>query len=226
LCRNATGLDQATFAQALVEHDCGVHLLASVDGPGGETPVSTETSARVLQLARAAFSCVVVDLDDVFDEKQLWIAQRSDLVLIVAHLDVVALLRTKRCSAFLTRSGIDDARILCVANRCGQQGELSQKIAEGSLGRTFAALLPEDTKTVNASINVGNPAVLEAPAAKYSKSVQQLAETVASRLDAGAPIVEPDRPPRGRAAGDRPVQAGAQHAALDHPAEEEALSDA
>jgi MinD-like ATPase involved in chromosome partitioning or flagellar assembly len=113
-----------------------------------------------------------------------------------------------------------------VANRFGQQGELAQKIAEGSLGRTFAALLPEDAKTVNASINVGNPAVLEAPAAKYSKSVQQLAETVLSRLDAGAPIVEPDRPPRGRAAGDRPVEAGTQRATLDHPAEEETLTHA
>ncbi len=226
LCRNATGIDQATFAQALFEHGSGVNLLASVEALGGAQPVLPEALAKVLQLARVAFPYVVVDLDDICDDKQLWIAQASDLILLVVHLDVITLLRTRRCTEFLTKSGIDDKRVLCVANRCGQPGELSLKIAEDALGRQIAALVPEDTKTVNTSINVGNPAMLEAPAAKVSKSIQQLHESIASRLVAEAPTVDPDQPVKARTLSESLVRVVAMATTRKGHAEQNELTNA
>jgi MinD-like ATPase involved in chromosome partitioning or flagellar assembly len=65
-----------------------------------------------------------------------------------------------------------------VANRYGQPGELPLCKVEACLGRKVDAFIPDDPKTVNASINVGAPAVTEAPKSKFTKSLWQLAEAL------------------------------------------------
>jgi pilus assembly protein CpaE len=195
LCRNSTSLDPTSFAQALIRHDCGIALLAgAAEAPGRDGPVTVDALAQLLQLARTAFSNVVVDLGHVFDEKQLRMVQMSDLIMIVVRLNVVAMLKTKQNIEFLLQSGIDDERIGVVANRFGQASELSVKTAESALGRRITHLLPDDPRTVNTSINVGHPAVLEAPTAKVSKAIQRLCDDVLSRLGVAAPALKPDGP--------------------------------
>lgn len=172
VCRNAAELDQAMLRQAMVDHACGISLLASGTAFGAP-PQSGETLLRIVQLARTIFSHVVIDLGGMVNATTPSVMQGSDLAVIVVRLDVVSIVKTKRTLEYLREQGVDDERILLLGNRCGQAGELRQKPAERAVGRRLSHCLPDDPKAVNGSINVGSPALHEAPGSKLSKAIKR-----------------------------------------------------
>jgi pilus assembly protein CpaE len=182
LCQIATGLDQVSLEQSLLRHGSGIELLASTEVPDSENSLADEAVVKVIQMARERFSRVIVDLGYALDERAIHVAAMSDLVVIVLRLDVVALLRTKQCAEKLVAEGIDEHRILTVANRRGQPGELSLKLGESTLGRKIVGQVPDDAKAVISAANVGNPVVLESPSAKASKAIQELCNLVESAV--------------------------------------------
>jgi pilus assembly protein CpaE len=181
LCQHGLELDEATFSQMLAPHECGIELLSAFGSGSDEWRPSSGLLLRFVQLAQARCSYVVVDLNCTEGEGHLAIAQMSDVIGLILRLDVVALLKTKQTIDHLKHAGIDEEQIVIVANRCGQPNEISIKLAEKSIGRRIDHRLPDDVKTVNASVNVGRPAVLEAPTAKVSKGLKQLCDELLSR---------------------------------------------
>ncbi|HVX16057.1 MAG TPA: hypothetical protein VHC22_33035 [Pirellulales bacterium] len=180
LCQHGLELDDATFAQLLVRHDCGVELLPAYGTSGDERRPPVDLLPRIVQLAQSRSPYVVVDHDVNENDAHLRIAQASNVIALVTRLDVVALLKTKQAVNHLTSAGILDEQIVLIANRCGQPSEISIKLAEKSIERRIEHRLPDDAKTVNACVNVGRPAVLEMPSAKVSKGFKQVCDALLS----------------------------------------------
>ncbi|HEV3340710.1 MAG TPA: hypothetical protein VG125_10150 [Pirellulales bacterium] len=172
LCQQGLELDDATFAQMLVPHECGIELLSALGAADEEQRPPADLLLRIVELAQARCPYVVIDLD--LSECDLGIASMSHVIGLVTRLDVVSLLKTKQAVHHLTKEGIHDDQIVLVANRCGQPSEISIKLAEKSIGRRIDHRLPDDVKNVNASLNVGRPVVLEAPSSKVAKALKQL----------------------------------------------------
>ncbi len=167
-------LDDTTFAQIVVPHECGIELLPAFGAADEDRRPPADLLLRIVELAQARCPYVVVDLD--LGECDLGIAPISHVVGLVTRLDVISLLKTKQAIHHLTKDGISDDQIVLVANRCGQPSEISIKLAEKSIGRKIDHRLPDDVKNVNASLNVGRPVVLEAPWSKISKGLKQLCD--------------------------------------------------
>ena len=68
-----------------------------------------------------------------------------------------------------------------VVNRFGQPQEVPAAKAEEAMGRKIAHYLPEDAKAINRASNHGVPIVIEAPSARLSKAVNQLAAVLGDR---------------------------------------------
>jgi pilus assembly protein CpaE len=181
LCQHGLELDETTFAQMLAQHECGIELLSVFGNGSEERRPPPDLFLRLVQLAQARCPYVVVDHNWSEGDGHLGIAQMSDVIGLIVRLDVVALLKTKQTIDHLTKTGIKEEQIVLVANRCGQPSEISIKLAEKSVGHRIDHRLPDDVKTVNASVNVGRPAVLEAPTAKFSKGLKQLCDELLSR---------------------------------------------
>ncbi|HWB12201.1 MAG TPA: hypothetical protein VG826_23440 [Pirellulales bacterium] len=174
LCQHGLELDDATFAQLVAPHECGVELLSAFGAADDGQRPPADLLLRLVELAQARSPYVVIDLD--LNEYDLGIAQMSHVIGLVTRLDVVALLKTKQAVNHLTKEGIRDEQIVLVANRCGQPSEISIKLAEKSIGRRIDHRLPDDVKNVNASLNIGRPVVIEAPSSKVSKGLKQLCD--------------------------------------------------
>jgi Flp pilus assembly CpaE family ATPase len=171
-------LDDGTFGQILVPHECGLELLSAFGAADEERRPPADLLLRIVELAQARSPYVVIDLD--LGECDLGIAQMSHVVGLVTRLDVISLLKTKQAVHHLTKEGIPDEQIVLIANRCGQPNEISVKLAEKSIGRKIDHRLPDDVKNVNASLNVGRPAVLETPSSKVAKGLKQLCDELLS----------------------------------------------
>jgi pilus assembly protein CpaE len=124
---------------------------------------------------------VVADLDDCFHEEQVEALRQADLVLLVLRLDFTSLRSAKRILDQFGQLGIDPEQVRLIVNRHGQPEELPIATAERALGRKIAHYVPDEPKTMNRANNIGTSAVLEAPRARVSKEIAQLAASVNGR---------------------------------------------
>jgi pilus assembly protein CpaE len=178
LCRNATQMDRAIFDRSLVRHPCGVSLLAPPRIFADIGKVTTQGVQEVLAMARRVFPYTVADLDDYFHQEQTQTLRQADVVLIVLRLDFTSLRNAGRTLEHLQQMNIPRDRVRLVVNRYGQPKELPASKAEEALGMKISHYVPDDPKTINRANNSGVPAVLEAPSAKVSRSLVQLATSV------------------------------------------------
>jgi pilus assembly protein CpaE len=178
LCRNSTRMDRAIFERSLVRHQSGVSLLAPSRSFADIGQVSTQGVTDALNLGRSLFPYVVVDLDDSFHSEQTLTLRQSDVILLVLRLDFTSLRNTQRTLEHLAQMQIHRDRVRLIVNRYGQPKELPVSKVEEALGVKIAHYIPDDPKTINRANNSGIPAVLDAPTAKVSKNVLQLAVSV------------------------------------------------
>ena len=167
--------------RTLVRHASGVALLAPPRSFADIGKVTTQGVKGVLAMARTIFPYVVADLDDYFHQEQTQTLRLSDLILLVLRLDFTSLRNARRTLDHLEQMSIGRDRVRLVVNRYGQPKELPASKAEEVLGMKIAHYVPDDPKTINRANNNGVPAVLEAPSAKVSRSVAQLAVSVNGR---------------------------------------------
>jgi pilus assembly protein CpaE len=178
LCLNVDRMDRVLFERSLVEHQSGVRLLAPPLQPGDIHHVTAEGIRKVLQMARALFPYVLIDVDHNFLPEEIGVLHQSDLILVVMRLDFASLRNTRRTLEHLERSGIDRERMRLVVNRYGQPKEVPYAKAEEALGLKIFHFVPDDPKAVNRANNNGVPVVLESPFAKVARSVVLLAGSV------------------------------------------------
>ena len=181
LCQNAARMDRVMLERSLVRHASGVHLLAPSQNREDIAYIKAEGVRQALTLMRTAFPYVVVDLAPSFREEQTQVLQQADIILLVLRLDIPALLNARRSLDYLERLGVSPDRVRLVANRYGQPKELPAAKAEKALGAKIFHYVPDDPKTINRAANSGVPAVLDAPSARISRSIAQLAASINGR---------------------------------------------
>ena len=175
-------VDRSLFERTLVRHDSGVHLLASPRRYDVRDVITADGVARILELARSVFPFVVLDVDPALGPEQIQALQGADVILVVMRLEFNPLCNARLAIDFISRQGVSRERMLVIANRHGQPKEIPIAKAEEALGQKLAQLIPDDPKTVIRANNNGNPVTLDAPSARCSKNLVQLATIVCDRL--------------------------------------------
>lgn len=180
LCANDEGMDQVMFDRSLTQHESGLSLLAPSQSFKEIRQVTPRGVKKALELGMNRFAFLVADLNDFFHAEQEQTLREADVVLLVLRLDFTSLRNTRRTLDYLEQLGGVHHKIRLVANRAGQSGELPIAKVEEALGVQVYHALPDDVRTVNHANNDGNPAVLEAPSSRYSRSVVELASKLAA----------------------------------------------
>ena len=181
LCQNVARMDRTLFERSLVQHASGVRLLAPPRHFDDVARISPDGVHQALNLAKALFPYVVIDLDHSFRPEQTEVLRQADLVLLVLRLDFLSLRNARRTLEYIERLGISRDRLRLVVNRYGQPKEVPAAKVEEVLGLKVFHYVPDDPKAVNRAKNNGVPVVLEAPRAAVSKSVTKLAHGVNGR---------------------------------------------
>jgi pilus assembly protein CpaE len=179
LCCQGQRLDEEMFQQSLVHASPILKLLAAPPLLSRFSGIDLDAVTNVLEMARSAFRHLVVDLEDSFHPEQSLAIRSCDQLLILLRLDFPCLLRARLIVDGLREDGIDPSKIRLIANRIGNSKSLSPQQTVDALGMPVFHCLPDDVGVMLTSVNVGNPVVLEAPAAKISKAYRKLAELIA-----------------------------------------------
>jgi pilus assembly protein CpaE len=179
------GLDAAGLREYLTPHPAGVWTLAAPSEPPVADTVSASAVVSILKLLRASFAYVVVDTPAAFSDQVLAAFDESDMIALLATLDVPSIKNLKLSMQAMERLRYPRDRIRVVVNRADSRVGLRLPDVEKVLGAAVDVTIPS-SRSVPISVNKGNPVLLEEPRGNVAQAIRALAAQFAPVVP-GAP---------------------------------------
>ncbi len=182
-------IDPAMLSRYVVEHECGLHVLAAGDEFGRPGLRDVDAVEQTLRALNSIYDFVILDVGTSLMMPAAAALQLSDSILAVANPDVPCLRNLQRLVDALKTAGVPGERLKVILNRASEFGVLSTAQIERVLGFNISYSVNSDYRTVASAVNSGVPV----SALRPSEIHAQL-DTIA-RAIAGLP--EPGRPRSG-----------------------------
>lgn len=166
-----------SFQRFFIEHPTGIDVLAAPILPEFAELITGEHIGYLLDAIRSHYDVVIVDTPPTFVETSLVALEKSDVILLIASLDLPALKNGKLAIETLNLLGLSD-KIRVVINRDDDTEGMTMDLVENVLGRKIETSIPSDYRTVIASINRGEPFITLEPRSQVAKAVMKLSEQI------------------------------------------------
>ncbi len=173
---NIDRLDMTFLRRSLCKHASGLSLLPHPVQMEDIGLIHEDHLQRVIGLLRASYSTLIFDLSKRFTPTDLTAMRMSDVVLLVAQLDLTSLRNVVRMlHTFGNEEGLRE-KVKVVVNRVGAEDcEITLKKAEETIGQPIFWQIPNDFKALLGSRNAGVPLIEYAPRSKVCQSLMGLA---------------------------------------------------
>lgn len=172
---NFDKLDEQLLASYLTPRTDRFSLLAAPIESGRDEEVKVAHVMRVLGLLRARMDYVVLDLPRGLDETTIGALDSADERVLLLTFDIPTIRSAKRALDLFKRLGYDRERIKLVVNRYEKTPEFDLKQVEKVLETKIYATLANDYPAAIASINMGEPLVLNKTQPLITQDFYQLA---------------------------------------------------
>jgi pilus assembly protein CpaE len=191
----ADTLDVTAVEALLTPHSPGLTTLVAPVEPGA-ADIPTSVVVTVLRILREMFQYVVVDTPPAFTDHVLAAFDESDVLALLATMDIPALKNLKLSLETLDLLNYPREKWRIVLNRADAKVGLAMSEVEKTLRVPISAEIPS-SRDVPASVNRGVPIVLESPNHPVSTAIKQFAERhVVSMAAVPASIPKPLRDDR------------------------------
>jgi pilus assembly protein CpaE len=179
VAENITRLDYSLLKRSLTKHECGAFLLPRPVQIEDRHPITPDELRRVIALLKATFTHLIIDVTKNYGALDLAAMEVSDTVLVVTQLDLPCLRNAVRLMQFFDQNETLAEKIKIVVNRIGlEDSQISLSKALETIGKDVYWQVPNDYSAMVESRNNGVPLIMQAPKAKLTKSIQQLAESL------------------------------------------------
>ncbi|MEP6782419.1 MAG: AAA family ATPase [Acidobacteriota bacterium] len=149
-------IDPPMLSRYIVEHDCGLHVLAAGDDFERPSPREADAVEQTLRALNAIYDFVIVDVGSSLMTAKVAL-QVSDAILLVANPDVPCLRNLQRLIDGVKSAGVPGERLQIILNRASEFGVLSTAQIERVLGFNISFNVNSDYRTVASAVNSGVP---------------------------------------------------------------------
>jgi len=149
-------------------------LLAPIE-PAYAEAVKPQHVKTILDNLSSSFNFIVIDTAAHISELELAIFDRTDMLFLVATLEISSLKNTKICLKTLGDIKFDTEKIKLILNKDIPNVGIDSKGIEEGLKRPIFAVVPMDSETAQLSLNQGEPFVLKFPSSNLAKAVENIA---------------------------------------------------
>lgn len=180
VAQNVTRLDFTLLKRSLTKHSSGLFLLPRPVQLEDIGLVSAEDLQRVIGLMKATFTHLILDLSKGYTPVDLVALQMATEILMITQLDLPCLRNVVRLmTSFAAMDGLAD-KVRIVVNRVGlDNGQITLKKAQDTIGRDIFWQLPNDYRTMIEVRNNGVSLLEHAPKASITQAINALADALA-----------------------------------------------
>jgi pilus assembly protein CpaE len=150
-------IDPSTLRRFVIEHSCGLHVLAAGDEFGRPALREAEHVEQLLRALNTIYDYVIVDAGCSLVPPATTALQLSEAILLVANPDVPCLRNLQRIIDAVKTVGVPAERMKIVLNRASEFGVLSTAQIERVLGFSIAHNIASDYRSVASAVNSGVP---------------------------------------------------------------------
>jgi pilus assembly protein CpaE len=188
---NIDRLDMTFLRRSLCKHSSGLSLLPHPVQMEDIGMIHEDHLGRLINLLRASYTHLVLDLSKRFTPTDLTAMRMSDVILLVAQLDLSSLRNSVRMLHTLGQEdGVGD-KVKVIMNRVGSdECDITLAKAEETIGKSIFWQVPNDYKAVLGARNAGVPLLTHAPRSKTQLSLIALANALCGKAPADAPRKE------------------------------------
>jgi pilus assembly protein CpaE len=170
-------LDAEMLRGFLAEHSSGASVLLAPANPDDANVVTSPRLNRILDLLGEMFEYLVFDTPPILDDCVLTAIDKSDLIYVVATMDVASVKDTRLALQRLSALGYSNNSVRLLLNRADSNVWLAVADVERAVGLDISARIPSD-RLVPRSVNKGVPVVMEAPKSAVARSLNDIAKSI------------------------------------------------
>ena len=183
---NVDRLDMQFLRRSLSKHSSGLSLLPHPVQLEDVALIKEEHLQRVINLLRASFTHLILDLSKSFSSTDLTALRMADKILLVVQLELCSLRNAVRQLLSLGNDPELARKVEVLVNRVGNETDITLKKAEETLGKPIFWQVPNDPRSLIEARNEGIPLVQSAPKCKVQLSIAGLVQTLTGKPAAAA----------------------------------------
>lgn len=182
---NVDRLDMQFLRRSLCKHESGVSLLPHPVQMEDIPLIHEEHLGRVIGLLRASYSHLIFDLSKRFTPTDLTAMRMSDVVILVAQLELTSLRNVVRMLHTMDKEDGLGEKVKVVMNRVGaDDSDITLEKAQETIGKPIFWQVPNDFKAMLGARNAGVPLLTHAPKSKVHQSIMGMANSLCGKTPA------------------------------------------
>ena len=159
---------RAHIEEYTVAHETGVHVLAAPRDPSEADRIAPPDVTRIIEAVRKQFDYIVVDTPPQLNESVLAAFDLSDMLYVMATLDLPSVRNMSVFLSTLDRLKISTDNVKLILNKAESDVGIDIEQVTKLFPQGFQAVLPY-AKEVSRSINLGMPVMAASPQAEISR---------------------------------------------------------
>jgi pilus assembly protein CpaE len=157
LIRNAEKLDTNLLNGFVVNHNSGLHVLASPDRLKADQPASRSQIEQIFDFLRREYDFVIVDSSFNYSETTMPIAHLSDHINLVTTPDLAALRDLIRHMDHLRSGESISAKLRIILNRASQSDDVNADQISHAVHHDVFLTVPNYHPNITRAMNTGVP---------------------------------------------------------------------
>jgi pilus assembly protein CpaE len=176
LVQMAGHLDEQGLLSVVTHHESGLDAACAPAEPSDADRIPGHIIGELLKVAKRSYDFIVVDTPPAFTEHVLAAFDNSDLLVLIATLDIPAVKNLRLTLDTLDLLGSPKEDRVVVLNRSDAKVGLRSEDVVAVIKQEIAVMVPNST-AVPASVNRGVAIVLDEPKHPVSIAIRELAES-------------------------------------------------
>ncbi len=179
VAQNVTRLDFTLLKRSLTKHSSGLYLLPRPVQLEDVALITPDDVQRVIGLLKATFTHLVLDLSKGYTAVDMVALEMANHILLTTQLDLPSLRNVVRLNmSFGNMEGMAE-KVKIIVNRVGlENGQITLKKAEETIGKSIFWQLPNDYRTMIEARNNGVPLIDSSPRSAITQSMVALAKAI------------------------------------------------
>lgn len=176
LASKSRQMDATLLESSMIKVSDSLYVLTAPESPEHVSDVSVADIQKIIELARASYDFVVLDIGYSLDPLTIKALDIADTIYLVLQLNLPFVRAAKRMVRVFRELGYASEKLHIVVNRDEKGGDISLQDVEKTCLLKIAQTIPNSHSAVSASINQGRPLVTLMPRDPVAEALQAWAE--------------------------------------------------
>ncbi|MBI5278025.1 MAG: AAA family ATPase [Burkholderiales bacterium] len=178
LARQVDRLDADLLEASMIAVSPNFRLLPAPEEPEAALGITGYQLERVLDVARANYDFVVIDVERMLDPLAIKALDKADTIHLVTESMVPHLRDARRLVRVLHALGYPDSKLRLIANRIDRRGSVELDEAAKVVGLKFSQAIRDSFPEVAEAVNTGTPLAQLHPGNTVTRALREMAEAL------------------------------------------------